>query len=64
MNPIAVLPVIQVEADIQTPPQSPKANNPKILWAPVKDYSRYQRQLSQKNVERIAALGRIAFSTR
>lgn len=54
-------PVVLPEQDMQTPPQSPRAPNPKILWAPVK---KTQVQFDPQAAARIAERGRTLFDVR
>jgi len=64
MNQVVVAPVAPVApaVNMQTPPQSPRAPNPRILWAPVKD-GNFQVHMNDENIRYIAMRGRIAFNT-
>ena len=62
--PIAINPVVNNAEDMvdqQTPPQSPRAFNPKILWAPVKDTSQYQYNIDPEAIQRLNKIARSLF---
>lgn len=65
--PIAINPpVVNIAEDMdqQTPPQSPRAFNPKILWAPVKDTSQHQYNIDPEAIKRLTKVGRLLFDSK